>query len=214
MLRKLDMPGSVRVPLELLSVCAMATAFGCTLSLALNLSPYSATVPNTVSSANLVKFATIIPLSIGFAVTSGTSLLLVTSTTMTAMIQACLRTRVKEICSFEPSAAALGMGHDYQAIMPPTIRSRPPTIYDPGKPLPKELERMPETDEEKAMAEDGFGLSRVDSGLSVETKEIKDVEKEAAWPLAPEEPRVLQIRPSRPWSAMPQQKKRCSAHAI
>jgi hypothetical protein len=209
------MPNSVRIPLELLSACAMATAFGCTLSLALSLHPYSNILPSAISSADLAMFATMIPLSIGFAVTTGTGLLLVTSTTLTATIQTCLRPKVQEMCSFEPSASALGMGPYYETIAPQTLRSRPPTMYDPRKPLPKELERMPDTDEEMALAENGFGMSRVDSGLSVESKELKDVEKEAdAWPLAQDEPRVLQIRPSRLWSEVPQEKKRCSAHAI
>lgn len=216
-LRRLDMPASVRVPLELLSVCGMGTAFGCTLSLALSLLRFTTARLDTSGSDELARFAMIVPISVALVITTGFGCALLIGTTITAMVHACLRARVKEIAhySFEPTAAALGMGHEYQAIAPPMARSRPPTMYDPGRPLPKDLEKMPETDEEKALADRNLRPGRVDSGLSEYTKTSVELDKEAAWPLSQDKPQqVVPMRPSRPWSEVPQQKMHSSIHAL
>jgi hypothetical protein len=88
-------------------------------------------------------------------------------------------------------------------------------MYDPRKPMPKQLEAMPETDEEKTLIEPITRVGRVDSGLSHGSDEHVDIEKEETWPLDPEKSaQVLQIRPSRPWSEMPQNKKGPGLHAM
>jgi len=208
------MPGSVRVPLELISMCSMATAFGCTISFALNLAAFSGTRSET-SDSDIKPFTMILPLSVGLVITAGTGCFILLATSITAMVQACLRARAKESCSFEPTASALGMGHGYQAIAPPVARSRPPSMYDPRKPLPKQLETMPETDEERALAEDFSKMTRVDSGLSNEGKDSLDGTKDESWPLVSEKPqRIPPVRPARPWSEVPQQQKSLNSHAL
>ena len=88
-------------------------------------------------------------------------------------------------------------------------------MYDPHRPLPKQLDGVPETDEEKALAEDFSRVERVDSGLSDERKVPVDGGREETWPLNPEKSQqVLQIRPSRPWSEIPKQKKSPGVHAL
>ncbi|KAH7091338.1 hypothetical protein FB567DRAFT_272314 [Paraphoma chrysanthemicola] len=203
-LRRLEMPASVRVPLELLFMSAMAVAFGCLLSLAINLNAFGITRLETSGSADLTTFAMIIPLSRALVVTAGSGCIILLGTTITSMVQACMRMRSKESCSFEPTASALGMGYGYNALVPPVARSRPPTIYDPRKPMPNTLERMPETDEEKALVEPIAGSRRVDSGISQSDDEHIDFEKEETWPLNPKKSeRVAPIRPARPWSEVP-----------
>jgi hypothetical protein len=217
LIRRLDMPGSVRVPLEVLSACGMATAFGCGLSLALSLRSFDSARLETSGSDELAKFAMMVPLSIALVITAGFGCALLIGTTITAMVRACFRARVKEIArySFEPTASVLGMGHEHQAIVPPMARSRPPTMYDPGRPLPKDLEKMPETDEEKALADRGLRSGRVDSGLSEYSKHSVQLEKDAAWPLSQEKPQqVVPMRASRPWSEVPQPKPRSGIHAL
>jgi hypothetical protein len=89
-------------------------------------------------------------------------------------------------------------------------------MYDPRKPLPKQLDGMPVTDEEKDLAEKISKVKRVDSSLSETSKYSVDSEKEETWPLNSEPAcdKVLQIRPSRPWSELPQQMKSPGVHAL
>jgi hypothetical protein len=214
-MRRLEMPGAVRIPIEFLSMCAMTTAFGCTLSFALSLISFSKMRLETADSADLTMFSTILPISRGLVVATGTGSFILLATTITAIVQACMRARAKESCSFEPTASALGMGYEYQAIIPPVQRSRPPTMYDPRKPLPKQLDGMPQTEEEENLAVEIPEKKRVDSTMSATSIYSEDFEKQETWPLNPEKSqKVLQIRPSRPWSAMPQQNKGPGVHAL
>jgi hypothetical protein len=194
----------------------MATAFGCTLSLTLSMITFSRTRLETADSADLTSFTLIIPLARSLVSIAGAGTFFLLSTTITAMVQVCMDARAKESCSFEPTASSLGMGHGYQAIAPPAPRSRPPTMYDPRKPLPKQLDGMPETDEEKDLAVEIPKVKRVDSSLSESSVYSVDVEKQETWPLNPEPScdKVLAIRPSRPWSEMPQQMKSPGVHAL
>lgn len=210
------MPGSVRVPLELLSASGMITAFGCTLSFAYSMIAFVRMQLETADSADLTMFTMILPLSRGIVVATGVGGFILLSTTITAMVQACMRARAKESCSFEPTASALGMGHDYQALVPPPMRSRPPTMYDPRKPLPKQLDGMPATEEEKDLAVGIAQPKRADSAMSASSNYSVDPEKEETWPLNPEKSqRVPPIRPSRPWSQTPQkQKQGAGVHAM
>jgi hypothetical protein len=195
---------------------AMATAFGCTLSLALSMVTFSRTRLETADSADLTGFTLIIPLARSLVSIAGVGAFILISTTITAMVQVCVEARAKESCSFEPTASSLGMGHGYQAIEPPAPRSRPPTMYDPRKPLPKQLDGMPETEEEKDLAVEITKVKRVDSSLSASSVYSVNIEKEERWPLNPETAcdKVLAIRPSRPWSEMPQNMKSPGVHAL
>lgn len=211
--RRLAMPSSVRVPLELLSTTAMITAFGCTLSFALSMIAYTRMGLNTADSADLTMFTMILPLSRGLVVTTGIGSFILIATTITAMVQACMRASAKESCSFEPTASALGMGHGYQALVPPMPSgSRPPTIYDPRKPLPKQLDGMPQTDEEMDLAVGVAQPKRADSAISRSSNYSVDKEKEETWPLNPEKSeQARNVRPSRPWS---ETKKGSDMHAL
>jgi hypothetical protein len=208
------MPSAVRIPLEMLSMSAMITAFGCILSFTLSLISFSRMRLETADSADLTMFTMILPLSRGLVVATGTGSFILLASTITSMIQACMRAQAKESCSFEPTASALGMGHGYQAIVPPPARSRPPTMYDPRKPLPKQLDEMPQTEEEKDLAIEIAPTKRADSALSQSSIYSVNPEKEETWPLNPEKGQVLAIRPSRPWSQMPQKKKSTGVHAL
>jgi hypothetical protein len=169
----------------------------------------------TADSADLTMFSMILPISRGLVVTTGTGGFVLLTTTISAIIQACMRARAKESCSFEPTASSLGMGYEYQAIVPPVESSRPPTMYDPRKPLPKQLDGMPQTEEEKDLAVEIPELKRTESIRSATSIYSDDMEKQETWPLNPEtSAKVLQIRPSRPWSSMPKQNKNLGAHAL
>jgi hypothetical protein len=195
-----------------MSMTSLAIAFGCALSWALELGTFSTTRLETTDT-DLQAFTMIMPLSQGLVISAGAGSLILLITVITSMVQACLRARAKEASSFEPTASALGMGHEYQAIVPPVASSRPPSMYDPRKPLPKHLERMPETDEEKAMSEDFSKLVRVDSGRSIASR-YSDVEKKDSWLLYPErKQRMAAARPPRPWSVVPQDKRSSRMHA-
>ncbi|KAF1915965.1 hypothetical protein BDU57DRAFT_448927 [Ampelomyces quisqualis] len=211
-LRRLAMPGCVRVPLELLSTCAMVTAFGCTLSFALSIFDYTRMEINTTNSAELNMFTIILPLSRGLVVTTGAGSFILIATTVAAMLQGCMHASAKESCAFEPTASGLGMGHEYQAIVPLPAGSRPPTIYDPRKPLPKQLDGMPQTEEESNLAEEIAQPKRADSAMSQSIEYSIDMEKEETWPLNLENSEQVRIiRPSRPWSEI---KKGSVGHAL
>lgn len=216
-MRRLEMPGSVRVPLELLSTSGMITAFGCTLSFAYSMIAFVRMQLETADSADLTMFTMILPLSRGIVVATGVGSFILLCTTITAMVQACMRARAKESCSFEPTASALGMGHDYQALVPPPMRSRPPTMYDPRKPLPKQLDGMPATEEEKDLAVSIPRSKRADSAMSASSNYSVDPEKEETWPLTGQSQKVAPNRPSRPWSEAPHKQKQnqgAGAHAL
>jgi len=222
------MPGSVRVPLELMSMVSLATAFGCAISYALHLGTFSTTSLKTPDD-DLEQFTMVISLSQSLVVSSGIGACVLIMTSINAVIHSCIKARANNSCSFEPSASALGIGQEYQAIVPPVTRSRPPTLYVPRKPMPKHLERMPETDDEKTMAEEFAKLARVGTGLSNESRDTFDVEKMEIQPLNPRRSqplhprgpqstntrrsqplhprrsqRVAPVRPARPWSEVPQ----------
>ncbi|KAH6080803.1 hypothetical protein HBI67_026550 [Parastagonospora nodorum] len=205
--RGLKIPGTIRVPVEFLSMSAMIAAFGCSLSLAWTLLAFTTEELETADSADLTMFTMILPLSRGLVVTTGCTSFILLSTSITALVRACMGVRDKESCSFEPTASALGMGHGYQAIVPPAPRSRPPTLYDPRKPLPKQLDGMPQTEEERALAQEIARTPRTVSVLSESSRYSGDFEKEETWPLNPEKTQVRSIRPSRPWSGMPKNAK-------
>lgn len=205
LLKRLEMPSSVRVPLELMSLCGMAAAFGCTLSFTLALVPFTTTQLET-SSTDLEMFTMIIPLSKALVVTSGSGFVLNMITAITEMVQACLRARAKESCSFEPTASSLGMSGQ-RVTIPSVSRSRVPTMYDPRRPLPSNQD-----DEEKGLVDKEIHLDRVDSGASDRSE--SPVIARDQWPLATDKPQqVLHIRPSRPWSEAPQPKRSPGVHA-
>ncbi|KAL5120733.1 hypothetical protein ACEQ8H_001212 [Pleosporales sp. CAS-2024a] len=212
--KRLWAPVCMQVPVEFVSMCGMVISFGCTLSVAFSLIAFTRKRLETADSANLTMFTMILPLSRGLVITSGFGNFVLLITTVTAIIQVCTQLRDKESCSFEPTAAALGMGYEYQAIVPPSLGDRPPSLYDPRKPLPKQLDGMPQTEEESALADPIAPRTRVDSSMSERSKYSGDVEKEETWPLNQEKPQVPAIRSSRPWSETPNKLKSPGVHAI
>ena len=208
------MSSIVLVPIECLSTCAMATAFGTSLSFAMSLNVFSDTRLDTASSADLIAFAMLVPLSKGYVVAAGTGGFLVLVTFIAAMVDACTRARAKESCSFEPTASALGISHGYQAVVPNTPRDRVPTMYDPRRALDADPEKLSGEHDKMGFASEGTSMGRRDSGLSEMGKMWLGVDEEITGPLNLEKPhRVLQIRPSRPWSEMPR-KRDTGIHAM
>ncbi|KAJ4374950.1 hypothetical protein N0V83_002029 [Neocucurbitaria cava] len=200
------MSSVVLIPIEWLSMCAMATAFGTSLSFALSLVIFNEVPLNTTGSADLMNFAMLVPLSKGYVVAAGTGGFLVLVACIAATVDACTRARAKESCSFEPTASALGISHGYQATMPDTPRDRVPTMYDPRKPFHADPGKAPVELDERGFANEGTQMGRRDSGLS-EMGKAYDYEDEITGPLSLEKPqRVLQIRPSRPWSETPRRR--------
>jgi hypothetical protein len=204
----MHMPAWFAIPLELITTLSTGAAFGAALSLTLKLgSPALTTAP----APDLKTFAMLIPLSKAYAITTGTGLLLLLITSMTATIQACSRLgRDAKPCSFEPTASGLGMGHGYQAALPKKSRGPIPTLYDPNMPLPEFDEKETQSrsrgssvgDEEKVIVGAGAGaeLARRDSANS----RMGD-DKEISGPLGlqrrPTEVANM-MRPARPWSEM------------
>ncbi|CAO2653947.1 Nn.00g106800.m01.CDS01 [Neocucurbitaria sp. VM-36] len=197
----------VLIPIEWLSMCAMATAFGTSLSLALSLIAFTEIRLDTAGSADLMNFAMLVPLSKGYAVAAGAGGFLVLVACITSTVDACSRAKAKESCSFEPTASALGMSHGYQAVIPDTPRDRVPTMYDPQRPAHTDSRKAPSEHDEMGFAKEGTEMGRRDSGLSEMGKVSYEVEKQITGPLDLDKPqRVLQIRPSRPWSEAPKRR--------
>jgi hypothetical protein len=203
MLDRMRMSAAVLIPLEALSMCAMATAFGTSLSFALTVDSFSAKLLNTANSSDLSMFSMLVPLSKAYVVAAGTGLFLVLIDFIVATFDACNRIRAKETCSFEPTASALGMGHGNEAIAPMEVRSRVPTMYDPRRPVQEAQQGIIEEadKEEKGLVKAGGQIARRDSTLSHDSKGTKEMDMGITGPLAlmkPEE--VLRTRPARPWS--------------
>jgi hypothetical protein len=206
------MSPEVLAPIEGLCMCAMATSFGTALSFTLSLNAFSKTPLNASTSPDLMTFAMLLDLSKGYAIAACLGGLFFLIACIMATADACNRAREKESCYFEPTASALGMGHGYAAItVPPTSRNRIPTIYDPRLPLRFDEEKEPERTgtQEKESASKNVEMGRSDSVVSEEGGISFEFEKEITGPLSLEKPgRVLQIRPSRPWSELPATKKK------
>ncbi|KAG9190354.1 hypothetical protein G6011_08442 [Alternaria panax] len=196
-LQRMRIPASVIIPIELLCMCAMATTLGVSLSFNMSLESFSKTRLNTAASPDLMIFAMLVDLSRGYTIAAGAGWFLFLITLITATIDACRRAREKESCSFEPTASALGMGHGYAAVIPPTSRSRVPTMYDPR--IPSFL--IEQIAHGRTPVRTDIEMGRADSVLSQEGRVSFECEKEISGPLSLEKPsKVQQMRPSRPWS--------------
>lgn len=195
-------------------MCAMATAFGTSLSFALNVDTFSQRRLETSGSPDLDLFAMLVPLSKAYVAAAGTAWFLILVACITSGIQACNRARAGESCSFEPTASALGMAHGYQAVIPSTPSDRVPTMYDPRRPLragPQGFDKQNE--EEQSLGKEGGQMGRRDSGMSDMGRHSSEMEKEITGPLNLENPhKVAQIRPPRPWSEGP--RKMSGLHAM
>ncbi|KAF1945598.1 hypothetical protein EJ02DRAFT_509285 [Clathrospora elynae] len=205
---RMHMSSAVLIPIECLCMCAMATTFGTSLSFVLSLNSFNEAGLGGVTSPDLMMFAMLVPLSKGYVAAAGTGWFLFLVAFIVATIDACNRAREKESCSFEPTASALGMSHGYATTIPPAMRSRVPTMYDPLKSLkvdPEKAPRVKDEEEKDSMSKSG-DLGRADSVVSQEGRMSFELEKEKEIP-APLPGRVLQIRPSRPWSELPARKK-------
>ncbi|KAF2730889.1 hypothetical protein EJ04DRAFT_499695 [Polyplosphaeria fusca] len=191
----------VLVPLELLSMITMAGAFTASLSLAVKLDS-SCNGLDASTSGDLMAFGMLCPLSKGWSISGGIGVAVLAITSLTALIDLC-RHRSKHTCSFEPTASALGMGHGYQAVVPPLARGDIPTLYDPRKPIPGTPARPPREDE--------IGLADAGAPMGVQEPGFIDQHIDAvsqiSGPLGLEKPEtVRQMRPARPWSEAPGRK--------
>ncbi|PSN61469.1 hypothetical protein BS50DRAFT_152296 [Corynespora cassiicola Philippines] len=206
----------VLIPLEFLSMFAMATTFGFSLNLAIDLTRFGGATLDAGPSGDLAAFAKLSPRILGHAIGSGvgTGLLLLTS--ISALVSTCRRAQEKNSCSFEPTASALGMGHGYAAVTPRAPRSNIPTIYDPEKPMPEDTTALdistlnwtsapsswPLKEDEQSFAKDGAVMGHRDSQLSERSR--ADYDEDISGPLGLEAPLTgQQTRPARPWSEAP-----------
>lgn len=147
-------------------------------------------------------FGLMCPIDTGFSIAAGVGWFLIAITGITSLVQTC-RKRKQKCCSFEPTAAALGMGHEYLAVQPPVARARIPTIYDPQMPIPSEA-----GDEEKGFIFESADMGRRDSVNSSghtdtqrDTVEFGDIGTAISGPLDLQNPaQQQQYRPARPWS--------------
>jgi hypothetical protein len=197
MIQRMRIPSFVLIPVECLCMCAMGAALGVSLSFNMSLEAFSERRLDSGTSPDLRTFAMLVDLSRGYTIAAGAGWFLFLITFITAAIDACRRAREKESCSFEPTASALGMGHGYDAVAPPTLRSRVPTMYDPR--IPSFL--IEQKEQGRASVARDIEMGRADSVLSHEGKVSHELEKEISGPLSLEKPqRVQQMRPSRPWS--------------
>ncbi|KAF2001357.1 hypothetical protein P154DRAFT_533897 [Amniculicola lignicola CBS 123094] len=198
---QLTAPKYVLLPLELLAMFVMAGAFAVALSLAVRVGSQCA-VLDPSSSSDLKAFEMICPLTKAFSITGGAGWLFVAIASLMTTIDYCHHRRTQKCCSFEPTASALGMGHGYQAVLPPPSRSNIPTLYDPLKPVPGTPARPPREDE-MGLEKETYPTRR-DSTMSEMNKEM-DIEKGAniTGPLSLQKPDLVkQMRPARPWSEM------------
>jgi hypothetical protein len=206
-LERMRMSPAVLAPIECLCMCAMAASSGIALSITLSLDAISETHLDASTSLDLMNFAMLDDLSRGYAMVAGAGALLFLSACIVVTMAAFSRARKTESCTFEPTASALGMGYEYAAItVPPTSRSRIPTMYDPRLPLRFDEDKERKVIQEKGLASKDVKIERADSAASEEGRISSDFEKETevTGPLSLEKPdRVLQIRPSRPWSELP-----------
>jgi len=218
MLDRVRMSAALIVPIEALSMCAMATAFGTSLSFALTMDSFTAKLLNTGNSSDLSMFTMLVALSKAYVVAAGTGLFLVLVAFIVATVDACNRIRAKETCSFEPTASALGMGHGHEAIAPMEVRSRVPTMYDPRTPFQEAQQGIIEEadEEEKDLAKAGGQTARRDSALSHDSKGSKEIDMGIiTGPLALMKPaEVLQTRPARPWSERSPKRRDDVIHAM
>ncbi|ORY15955.1 hypothetical protein BCR34DRAFT_143623 [Clohesyomyces aquaticus] len=216
------------IPLELLCMLAMAAAFATTLTLAVKLDTCCPALDVSANS-DLMMFGMLCPLSKAHSITGGAGLFLLVVTSLAAVIHLCATAHAKKSCDFEPTASALGMGHDYSAVKPVARRSTIPTMYDPFK--SKSFVKSKSTDasaakivdgrladEEKVLAGAAAGMGRRDSGISERerNKELdfdlekgEEVQEVISGPLGLERPEKVKqsARPAhRPWSEMPKKK--------
>jgi hypothetical protein len=196
-LQRMRMASSVLIPIECLCMCAIATTLGTSLSFDISLENFSGTRLATATSPDLATFAMLVNLIRGYTIAAGAGWLLFLITFITGTIDACRRAREKESCSFEPTASALGMGHDYAAVVPPPSRSRVPSMYDPRIPL---IYMEQNVQGRQSVGKD-VETGRADSLLSYEGRISYALEEQISEPLSLEKSQKVQhMRPSRPWS--------------
>lgn len=196
----MHVPATVLIPMEALSTCAMATAFGASLSTVYSIIDFFDNRLNAGSSSDLTIFATAVPISMSYLVVAITGGFLALVAFVVSIVDTCNRARAKESCSFEPSASSLGMGYSQEAIMPIEVRSRVPTMYLPNKPQHMSHEGIIE-DQEKGFAKEVGYMPRSDSAFSTYSEGSEEIERQIVGPLDIMRPKdTLIVRPARPWS--------------
>jgi hypothetical protein len=175
----------------------MATAFGTSLSFTYSVDAFSKKRLDTVDSSELMMFGMLVDLSRGYVISACAGWFLSLCACITATVEACSRARAKESCSFEPTASALGMGYGHAAIIPPEMRSRVPSIYDPQLPL-DDFSPKASHENEKGLARKDLEMGRTDSVIS-EGGSMSFASKRNMT-TSPE--KALHVRPTKPWSVI------------
>ena len=120
------------------------------------------------------------------------------------------RTREKESCSFEPTASALGMAHGYSAVVPQSVHSRPPSIYDPQVPLSMNDATAAawSSEQEKESVGKDAEMGRIQSIVSEQVRLSIGSQSSISGLSTVQKPENShQARPSRPWSEAPSRKR-------
>ncbi|KAH9869738.1 hypothetical protein IAQ61_006951 [Plenodomus lingam] len=210
-LSRLTISKSALVPMETLSMCLMAIAFGTSLSFSASLNAFKEDQLADMASSDLAQYTTLVPLSKGLVVLTCFGWLFTMAACLIATVDACKRARVKERDSFRPTASALGMSPRYPDIVPQMVRSRVPTMYDPWRPLQTESKKTSrEADEEssKLLRKDEERAYR-ESALTEYGRSSVELEREFMGLLNVDKPeKALQFQPKRPWSESPIGRKR------
>lgn len=196
-------PATVLIPVEALSMCALAVTFGASLSYVLSISMFFTNRLNAAGSVDLTMFAMVIPLSKSYIITAVAGWLLVLTSLIIGIADAYSQARAKARCSFRPSVSSLGMGSEREAIVPMEVRSRVPTMYLPNKTQHVAQEGMVEGmyDEEKGFAKEAEKMPRSDSALSERSGASREMKRQMTGPQDPRKPEeTLRVRPSKPWT--------------
>ncbi|KAF2846748.1 hypothetical protein T440DRAFT_557987 [Plenodomus tracheiphilus IPT5] len=207
---RMTIPAVILVPLETLCMCAMAMAFGTSLSFAASLSTFKEDQLAEVASSDLARYVALVPLSKGMSVLTCIGWFLTLVVCIIATVDTCNGARARENCSFRPTASALGMSPRYPDIAPQMVRSRVPTMYDPRRPLHVESKKAySDSDEESAKLIRGGEQTYRDSALTEEGRSSLELEREFMGLLSVDKPeKALQLRPKRPWSESPMGRKK------
>ncbi|KAI8938218.1 hypothetical protein NX059_005879 [Plenodomus lindquistii] len=203
-------PTTILVPIEILSMCAMATAFGTSLSFSASLNTFTQNQLAKTASSELASYIKLVPLSKGLVVLACIGWFATLVTSILASVDACNRAIAKEAFSFRPTASALGMSPKYPAISPQIVRSRVPSMYDPRRPLHAYTKSFTADTEETAglIREEEHRIDR-DSVVTEDERCSVELEKEFEGLFTVDKPeKALQLRTTRPWSESPMGRKR------
>lgn len=191
-------------------MCVMGAAVGISLSFALDLDAFGKRTLDTSASPELGAFAVLVDLILVYTVVAGTAWILFLITFIMGAVDACRRAKEKESCSFEPTASGLGMVHGYSTAVPPSVHSRPPSLYDPEMPLNQDDATAAAWNgsQQKDSAGRSLEMSRTGTIMSEEARlSIGSQSSVSGSSIIQKPERSHEARPSRPWSEAPSKKR-------